>query len=267
MRWQQIKRAILSGWWATLRRNGFVYNASCGAGVRLPSIAVRPVECYGQCGEDLIVASMLEAIALKTGTELKDVEYLEIGGNHPFATSTTYLLHKQLGMRGVIVEANPNLIPDLEKGRPADTIIHAAIHEKESTVAVLSLSAHDEVSSLDRKTADRWHELLGGGAEELEVPAMRINELMRLHVNDTAPAFMSIDVEGLDLALLKEFDFARYRPWLIQIEYMDNVFPPGNGKEIVAHMQNANYSLVAKTYINLIFAEASLLTRLGGRGS
>ena len=157
----RIKRTILAGWWGALNRNSFVYNASRNAGVRLPSIAVRPIECYGQCGEDLIVAPMLEAIALKTQTDLKDLKYLEIGGNHPFATSTTYLLHKQLGMRGVIVEANPSLLGDLKKkGRPADTIVHAAIHDQDATTATLSLSVHDEVSSLDQHTAERWHVIL-----------------------------------------------------------------------------------------------------------
>jgi FkbM family methyltransferase len=253
-----IKRAI-TGWWGALNRNSFVYNASLKAGVRLPAIPVRPTEYYGQCGEDLIVAPMLEAIALKTRTDLKDLKYLEIGGNHPFATSTTYLLHKWAGMHGVIAEANPHLIADLQKGRPADTIVHSAIHDNDSETASLSLSAKDEVSSLDQDTTKRWHSIMGPSVGTLTVPAMRINSLIKLYFNDAAPAFMSIDVEGLDLRLLKDLDLTHYRPWLIQIEYMDNILPPGNATEIIAHMKQMNYSLVAKTYVNLIFAETSLL--------
>src|SRR5215471_17897675 len=73
--------------WGALRLNGFVYDACLRARVRRPDIRVRPVEMYGQCGEDLIVRSLLEAKALSDGVDLRRERYLEIGGNHPFATS------------------------------------------------------------------------------------------------------------------------------------------------------------------------------------
>jgi FkbM family methyltransferase len=255
-----IKRTI-TGWWAAFDRNSFVYNACLKASVGLPSIPVRPVECYGQCGEDLIVAPMLEAIAFETRADFKDLRYLEIGGNHPFATSTTYLLHKMLGMRGIIVEANPTLVADLKKGRPADIVVNCAIHAEDSETATLSLSAKNEVSSLDQNTTKRWHDIMGPSVGAIKVPAMRINQLIDSYLDGAAPAFMSIDVEGLDLALLRDLDFRRYRPWLIQVEYLDNILPPGNAKEIITHMQQVDYVLVAKTYVNLIFAEVTLLTK------
>ena len=62
--------------------NSFVYDACLRSRVRRPDIRVRPVELYGQCGEDLIVRSLLEAKALSEGIELRHERYLDIGGNH-----------------------------------------------------------------------------------------------------------------------------------------------------------------------------------------
>jgi hypothetical protein len=52
-----------------------------------PDIPVNAVEHYGQCSEDIIVRSLLRAIAIRKNVDLREKLYLEIGGNHPFATS------------------------------------------------------------------------------------------------------------------------------------------------------------------------------------
>jgi FkbM family methyltransferase len=240
--------------WGALRRNNFVYNACLRAGVRLPTIPVRLIEYYGQCGEDLIVVSLVEAEAVRDGTDLGKAKYLEIGGNHPFATSATFLLHKKLNMHGVIVDANPALILELRKGRPRDTIVHAAIHDDNASIARLVLSKFDEISSLDRSMVQRWDGGKAGEAGVIEVPAMRINDVVRRYLGDTAPFFLSIDVEGYDLRLLRDFDFSRYQPRFVQVEYVDNLYPPGNSRDIIDYMCSVGYVLTAKTDVNLIFS-------------
>jgi hypothetical protein len=245
---------LLNATWGALRRNNFVYNACLRARVRRPSIPVRPVEYYGQCGEDLIIASLLEAKAVCDDTDLTKEKYLEIGGNHPFATSATFLLSKKFNMHGVIVDANPALIPELKKGRPGDIIVHAAVHDENANVATLVLSKLDEISSLDRSMVQRWNGGAVGEAGLIDVPAMRINDIIKYYLGGVAPSFMSIDVEGYDLRLLRDFDFTRYRPWFVQVEYVDNLYPPGNSRDIIEFMRSAGYGLIAKTDVNLIFS-------------
>ena len=249
-----IAGSLLNGAWGALRRNSFVYNACIRARVQFPSIPVHSIEYYGQCGEDLIVASLLEAKAEYNGVDLGKAKYLEIGGNHPFATSATYLLHRKFSMRGVIVDANPALIPELRKGRPNDIIVHAAIHDDNATVATLALSKQDEISSLDRSMVQRWKGGKVGEAGLIDVPAMRINNVITRYLDDVSPCFLSIDVEGYDLRLLRDFDFVRYRPWLVQVEYVDNLYPPGNSRDIIGYMHEVGYGLLAKTYVNLVFS-------------
>jgi FkbM family methyltransferase len=255
-RLERLIKSPANALWGALRLNSFVYNACLRERVRRPDIRVRLVELYGQCGDDIIVAAMLDAKATIRNTSLANERYLEIGGNHPFATSATYLLNRQLGMNGIIVEANPALIADLKKGRPRDVIVHAAVHDSDAGTARLSVSKLSEMSSLDRSMVLWWGDGSVGEAGLIEVPATRINRIVRDHMQNKAPCFMSIDVEGLDLRLLKDFDFERYRPWIVQVEYTDNFQPPGNSKEIIAWMRAAGYTLAARTNANLIFADS-----------
>lgn len=240
--------------WAASELNGFVYNACLRNGMRRPDIPVRPVELYGQCGEDLIVISLLTAKGLSEGVDLSKQKYLEIGGNHPFASSATFLLNKRLNMTGVIVEANPNLLEDLRNGRPNDIIVHGAVQDRDVNSVKLSISKLSEISSLDRTFVLEWANGSVGEAELIDVPALRMDQIVHDYLGDDAPCFLSIDVEGLDLVLLRDFDFRRYRPWFVQTEPSEG-YIPGNTKGIIDYMQSANYELIAKTPINLIFGD------------
>ncbi len=247
-------RLPINALWGALGLNGFVYNSCLRQMIRRPDNPVRPVELYGQLGEDLIVTALIEARGI--GDDLTRKSYLEIGGNHPFATSATFLLSKKLGMRGVIVEANPDLIPDLKKGRPNDIILHGAVQDQDIRTVKLFISKLSEISSLDQAFMLRLAQRSNALARVAEVPALRVNQIVRDYLNNEAPCFLSIDVEGLDLQILKDFDFERYRPWLVQIEYLDNrQQASSNANEIIEYMHSVEYRLVAKTAVNLIFAD------------
>jgi hypothetical protein len=253
--WRKALRRARGALWGALRVNPYVYDACARTHTKWPDITVRPVELYGQCGEDLIVLALLEAKALRDGIDLRHRRYLEIGGNHPFATSATYLLNRRLGMTGVIVEANPRLIAGLAKGRPDDVVVHGAVHAGNAPTVTLSVARQSEISSLDRDFVLAWAHGAVGEAERVEVAGLRINDIIRAHFDGESPCFLSVDVEGLDLALLRDLDFTTYRPWLVQAEPSEG-YIPGNTKAIVAHMRAVGYALIARTSVNLIFADS-----------
>lgn len=235
--------------------NSAVYSRTLRHRVAWPNIPVRPVEYYGQCGEDIIVLSVLRAEALRRGAELSEQRYLEVGGNHPFATSPTYLLHRRLGMTGVIVEANPRLLGDLRKGRPGDQILYGAAQTDDVETVTLTISKLSELSSLDGEYVTRWAEGSVGVDSRVDVPALRMNGIVLEHFGGETPCFLSTDVEGLDLELLRDFDFETYRPWVVQTEPSEH-FHPGETQRMVRHMAGVGYDLVARTEVNLIFTDA-----------
>ena len=97
-----------------------------------------------------------------------------------------------------------------------------------------------------------------GERRQIEVPALRINRIIESHFGGKAPHFLSIDIESLDLPVLRDLDFEKFRPIVIQAEPSEH-HRPGNTDEMIAFMLENNYVLVAKTEVNLIFIASEAL--------
>jgi len=240
------------------RLNMFVYEECALREVGMPGMPVYLSEQYGQCGEDLIIASLLTAWSRRTGRDLATATYLEIGGNHPVASSATYLLHRLHGMTGVIVEANPELVPALRAVRSGDRVVFGAVQTADVESVRLSVANQSEVSSLDRSFVAQWAGGRIGERALVEVPALRIDAVIESHLGGAAPQFLSIDIEGLDLPVLRDLDFRRYRPVVVQAEPSDQ-FLPGNSGQMIDYMRGVGYLLVASTPVNLVFIDAEAI--------
>ena len=242
------------------KKNNFVYEACENQNVRFPNIEVLNQPYFEHCAEDLIVTSLLRALASRTGSDLTQMRYLEIGANHPISASSTYLLHIGLGMTGVLVEANKALIPDLERIRKNDTVVNVAVAATDSEFVDLYVSNQDEVSSLNKGFVNAWPNAKAGTVEIQNVRACRINRLMEEYFPTEAPAFLSIDVEGLEFEILRDFAFSRWRPNIIQAEASDR-FEQGTSKQIADLLTRNGYVIVAVSDVNVIAVDAGLLNR------
>ena len=245
--------------------NPFVYQRTLEADIKSATIPSMLEQHYGQCGEDLIIFSI--ARALQTQGHIgnwADYVYVEIGGNHAFAGNNTYLLHIYTGMTGILVEANPALIPDLQKARPADQIIHAAIINEDVGTVELFVSNHHELSSLHKEFIEIWHGGQVGIKNSVQVAAMRPNQLFENHIpTDKNILLLSIDVEGKDLDIAKDIDFSRWRPLFVQLEPSEH-FASGEGNRMTAFMQQQGYALISCTNVNLIYIDQAILPKLIG---
>lgn len=239
--------------------NPFIYQACSDGAIRTPDIPVHARRHFGQCAEDLIIASLLRALVAREGTDLTEQRYLEIGANHPIATSATYLLSTELGMRGVLVEANPDLIADLIKIRSNDIVRHAAVTTSNEAFVELFVSNQNELSSLSRRFVEEWQEGSVGLNRIETVPALRIDQLLREEFGSTAPSFLSIDIEGMDLDILMDMDWSTWRPAIIQVEPSDH-FHPNNSAAIADFLGSRGYLLVARTEVNLIAIDRTRLS-------
>lgn len=248
----------------TRQKNGFVYEACERLGVRLPDIDALSQPYYGQCAEDLIVVALLRALSERTGVELSSMRYLEVGANHPVSTSATYLAHVSLGMTGVLVEANEALIADLKKVRTQDIILNVAVSHKEAEHVDLHVSNQDEVSSLKRDFVKGRADDTVGISEVIKVPARRIDSIMEEYFPFDAPAFMSIDLEGLDYEILSDFSFVRWRPYIIQTE-PSNHFEEGNYVQLAELLEKNDYTVLAHTDVNIIAVDRRRLRGISAR--
>ena len=210
---------------------------------------------YSQAGEDLILARLFFNLNIQTPT------YLDIGANDPRYISNTYYFYIR-GCRGVCVEPNPHLYKKIRKLRKRDICINAGIGVENSSSADFYLFPDyaNGLSTFSKESADYWAtvgmEKLGKIHYEkiIKMPLININDLIKNNL-DKAPTLLSIDVEGLDLEILKSLDFSRYKPTAICVETLsyNELRQEYKTTDVAEFLKGKGYSVYADTRINTIF--------------
>jgi len=94
-----------------------------------------------------------------------------------------------------------------------------------------------------------------GIQKKIKVKTIRINDLL-FFVKDIELVVLSIDVEGIDLDILKDIDFSKYRPYMIVVEPSE-AYNPGNTQNMINYMKENNYKLISSNFVNLIFLDST----------
>ena len=165
--------------------------------------------------------------------------FIEVGANDPEAGSQTYLLEK-LGWNGILVEPQSELCKRLREHRPKSRVVQAACSApgKEGE-ADLHIGSLDGFSTLDQNP-----EVRGVTFERKEkVKITTLDEIVK-HAGNPKIDFLSIDVEGMELDVLRGFSFPKFRPALLLIE--DTV----RSLEKHHYLETQGYVLVKRTGLN-----------------
>jgi len=234
---------------AGLAVGGVAGRASSNAGLGIASFEGRM--SYSQQGEDLIIHDLLR-IAMKIDKPV----YLDIGAADPVAVNNTYLLY-QTGTHGVLVEPNPYYVERLKQRRPNDTVVAAGVGVDDAQEAdyyvmrehpMLNTFSRDDVAIRQKSHPESVVE------KTLKMRLIQINHLIETYLGGKAPDLLSIDIEGLDFAVLQTLDFERYRPAVICAETCLMV-KPGVNSETVNLLTSKGYVVHGATRYNTIFAD------------
>jgi FkbM family methyltransferase len=171
-------------------------------------------QSWAQQGEDLVVRSMLAIF------KIERPRYVDVGAHHPSINSNTFLFY-QAGGRGLLVEPNPTYAQLIRERRPGDTVLEAGIgvtSEKEADYYVFG--GDGQLNTFSKDQADELVRLNGSRAlkKVIKRELVNVNEALAKAFPDGGPDFFSIDVEGLDYAILKTLDFERFRPLVFCVE-------------------------------------------------
>lgn len=201
---------------------------------------------YAQCGEDIIVDYIL------SGLGIEKVNYLDIGAHDPIYLSNTYYFYKQ-GGHGVCIEPDPSLGEAFQTARPRDIYLPIGIGATRGTGEFFVMTT-PTLNTFSRVEAERYQSY---GTERIEriisVEVRTINEVIEEYCRKT-PHFVSIDVEGLDLAILKTLNFSTHRPRVICVETQTYTEDGSERKlvELIDMLKANDYFIYADTYINTI---------------
>lgn len=197
---------------------------------------------YSQAGEDMI----LNCIFL---SKSKGV-YVDVGANHPTRASNTYFFYKK-GWTGINIDAFPDAIKLFRMQRKRDTNIETGVSDIEE---ILNFYIFKESSY------NTFNEELVDGIKKVsllkDVKKISVKPLSSIlsQLNITSIDFMSVDVEGLDLNVLKSNDWNTFRPKIILVED----FNYGNDIKnsiIFKYMHTLGYVYFCKSVTNAFYIE------------
>jgi FkbM family methyltransferase len=201
---------------------------------------------FSQYGEDMIVDGIFRMRKIELPT------YLDIGANHPYFLSNTAFFYEK-GSSGINVEANPLLISNFEKYRSRDRNLNIGIDKTEGELDFFIME-DDTLSTFSPLERDN---LIRSGKSLKEVKKVRlvtVSKLLEAYSNNIFPDFLSLDVEGLDLDILKSIDYSKSTPKVICVEAAE-YSAKGTGRrrdELVDFLAGNNYYEYANTNLNAI---------------
>jgi FkbM family methyltransferase len=164
---------------------------------------------FAQHGDDLMIVNLFKLL----GVELPS--YLDLGAHHPFNISNTALLYER-GSRGVNIEANPNLIPPFKLYRPEDKTVNIGVAVLRGGVPFYMYSETSGLNSFSKDHVEKFKHLEVRKTEVLD--CITVNEIVAKYCNGVWPDLLTLDLEGLDLEILKSADFSKSKPRVICVE-------------------------------------------------
>ena len=204
---------------------------------------------YSQEGEDLLLERFFE--------NKKNGFYVDIGAHHPQRFSNTYNFYKK-GWRGINIDAMPESMSSFNDVRPMDTNIEigVSLEKSELTYYMFNEPALNTFSDEEAKKKDGLRNFKIIAKKKIETIPLSI--ILKEHLPPYVQIdFMTIDVEGLDLQVLKSNDWKLYRPNMVLVEDLKqySLTELEKQSEVYNYLVGKKYQLVSKTFNTLFFKD------------
>ncbi len=203
---------------------------------------------YSQEGEDAIIQTYFEDIGMK-----RKGFYVDIGAHHPIRFSNTHLLYKS-GWKGLNFEPNVSSGRAFKLFRRRDKTVHIGIGNEECEK---DFYVFDEpaINSFDKAVSeDRDKESPYKLIKVIKIPIMRLETALDKYLPKNQKIdLMSIDVEGLDLEVMKSNNWEKYKPNMLLVEDLDFDFENLQSSEVWNFLKKQDYKIYAKTHRTLVF--------------
>ena len=162
--------------------------------------------------------------------------YIDAGCNHPFIGNNTYKLFKK-GWNGINIDLDHTFIESFNFHRPNDYNIQIGISDVSGEQ---EMYYHHERSAINTLEGSRGNK----ARLKKKIITSTLNNIIEKSIfKNKEIDYVSIDVEGFELNVLKGFDLKKYKPKALSIEFID----PEMRKEEFYH-QNINNIINSNLY-------------------
>ena len=180
--------------------------------------------------------------------------YIDIGCGHPIKNNNTYLLNKK-GWSGINIDLDIDNVELFKIYRPKDLNICAAISDEIKETDLFFYHSRSALNTIDKKTAN-YQKAKVTSVKKIKTTTLN-NVLDESIYNSSNIDFLSIDVEGSELSVLKNFNFHKFKPKVIVVEYLDLSLNKLEIKNL--SIQNAMNSEIYKLIISKNYTLANMI--------
>ena len=163
-----------------------------------------------QLGQDILALAV-------TGVD-KPGFFVEFGAADGVALSNSHILEKQFGWSGILCEPSKSWHQALRKNRNC-TIDTRCVYSVSGQKISFSENYLGELSAITEYAEPNSHGLLKRTTSSYEVDTISLQDLFVSHGAPKYIEFLSIDTEGSEFEILKNFDFQSYRFGAICVEH------------------------------------------------
>jgi FkbM family methyltransferase len=202
---------------------------------------------YSQEGEDMILRRVFDG--------RKDGFYVDVGAHHPMRFSNTFYFYR-LGWRGINIEPNPDATTRFRLFRPRDTHVQAGVGDTPATLRYWCFE-DAALNTFDAQLAARYRaDPRLSFSRTREIAVERLDAILsRCLPKGVRIDFLSIDVEGMDMAVLRSNDWRRFRPHCVLAEVIGATLESLSGNDVVRFLDDRGYGLYAKSSNTLVFRD------------
>tara|TARA_B100000900_G_C20574938_1_gene714926 strand:- start:933 stop:1682 length:750 start_codon:yes stop_codon:yes gene_type:complete len=205
-------------------------------------------------GIDVIVDSIFK--------HKKNGIYVDVGCHHPYINNNTYLLHKR-GWNGINVDLDFNSIEMFNYFRPKDDNYKIALSNKKEITNLYFFHNRAPKNTLDKVSGLGAKKVKKINTDTLD------NIIKRSKLNIKEIDFLTIDVEGNELNVLKGLNFYKYKPKVIVIElinkktnfFYEQKIETIQKSRIYKYITKKKYKLANWIHDDLIFISKNLLKK------
>jgi hypothetical protein len=140
--------------------------------------------------------------------------------------------------------------------RPRDTFVASGITGGPTNRMPYYIMEWHAFNTFDKEFAEQTEKKYDGRnsiKSVVDLPVVNINEFLESNIRQEID-FLNLDVEGLDLQIIRAWDFDRYAPKVICLESNTSI-EAVLSSEVIQRLQNVGYSIHAVNHVNTILAK------------
>lgn len=212
--------------------------------LKLRMLIHNPNFFFSQTGEDILVNGVLQNQPCGF--------YVDVGAYDPVKYSNTFGFYLK-GWNGINIDPSPEAFKKFKKARPNDINVNVGISDTPGKLTYYSFK-EAAFNTFSKSLAESYK-------TPFDTSQIKVERLDRVLDACNIPAsgidLMSIDVEGMDLQVLKSNDWKRYRPRVIAVE-----FATGDDS-IKKFLTKLKYRPVCNTILTQIYVDTNVFKPSG----